>query len=455
MADEPQDPAADYLQSLIDKGGMSHDELVRAVQKFDDNHDSTTLQTFHELKGVAKGLGPGVWSAVRGTLYDLPKGVVTGAMDIWNGNPPQSGKELLDGIAALKNIPAQFMDATHEERGRMIGNALGGIAGAAITPVGLMKTPRPVARTIGGVLEEAGTRASPFSHIGGISQVTTGIATGHPGLIGTGVTTLAASPLARYAGRGIRLWGEKEPGFAAAEEARFGALANPPSTGNAVADGLAQELAESKLSRVDKDKLSKIRAAQQSQNKAANAEANLTAGRFLDDTKTPTTVSDVDKALQGMPPEAQRRIRAAIEGKTVVKQEAPVVPTVVPSARPPIKIVDPEAAKTPTPAPTTTPASVEAAVEAPTPAPGSRGGKVDVSSIASKSRREGSPVSWASAEDYALLQKAMPGVDLSRVKALSPQLADMLLELRKNRGSAYRINAGMDKASKLASDLDE
>lgn len=187
--------------------------------KEQDSEDSTLTQTLHEMKGVVEGLIPGAWSLVKGTLYDLPKGVLTGAMDIWQGNPPQSGKDLLDGLARLKDLPADFEKATHEERGQMIGNVLGQAGVAKVAPL----TPRPIARQTGAAVEGLGKASAWPLRISGAHS----ILSGNP----IGAAMIAAPRYIQDAGAKIRQWGEAEPAFMQGEVDNFRRLGgvSPPT----------------------------------------------------------------------------------------------------------------------------------------------------------------------------------------------------------------------------------
>src|ERR1035437_8770245 len=146
------------VQGLIDSG-KSEAEINHRIDKFDDDHDTMVAQTLHELRGVIKGAPTGAVMALKGVLWDLPATVLSGAVDRWHGEPPKDVIAAMDTVTALKSLPAQFLDATHEERGQMIGEVLGGFKAMQIAP----GAPRPIARGVGTAVEQtAHTFGAPF-----------------------------------------------------------------------------------------------------------------------------------------------------------------------------------------------------------------------------------------------------------------------------------------------------
>lgn len=76
--------------------------------------------------------------------------------------------------------------------------------------------------------------------------------------------------------------------------------------------------------------------------------------------------------------------------------------------------------------------------------------KVPLSELASKTKREMSPIKGISLEDYEALKQISPGLSPEWIKALNPDLVKQFLELRASRSNAYRINAGLDAGAARA-----
>lgn len=142
------------LKSLIDdmlKAGKSDDDVMDLIRHYDDNRDSLVDQTLAELRGLTMGLPAAVFGAVKGTLIDLPVGVVSDIYSKLHGGDMTYAKSVVDGLA---NAPKEFENATHEERGEMLSNLLVGGLSAKAAPSSV----KPIARTTGRVLEAAGTK---------------------------------------------------------------------------------------------------------------------------------------------------------------------------------------------------------------------------------------------------------------------------------------------------------
>ena len=65
-----------------------------------------------------------------------------------------------------------------------------------------------------------------------------------------------------------------------------------------------------------------------------------------------------------------------------------------------------------------------------------------------------SSIPGISANDYEFLKTLHPGMDPERILRLDPEIAQKLIELRRNRAGAYPINAGLDKGMKQSLDRD-
>jgi hypothetical protein len=169
------------------------ENIGTVINKYMDDHDTMLGQTLSEFKGVAKGVPEGVWSTVRGVLYDMPVGLYGDIKNAIAGQPPEYAKSVLDSIT---NMPESFKNGTHEERGKMMGNVLGGFLAAKYAP----GTPRTVAKGVGTSMEFTGTKAGwPLRMVGSH-------ALGEGNLLGGAM--IAAPEVLQSTGKALREWGE-------------------------------------------------------------------------------------------------------------------------------------------------------------------------------------------------------------------------------------------------------
>ncbi len=158
MATPPVPKMPDELKSAIQQmqeQGVPDDVMKEVINKYADAHDTTIDQTLNEFKGVIEGLIPGAWGSVRGLFYDLPKGVYSDLNAIAKGEDPEFVKKVFTDIVSL---PGQFMTATHEDRGKMIGNALGGFVGAKGIGEYAPVAPKVIAKGTGQLMETVGKK---------------------------------------------------------------------------------------------------------------------------------------------------------------------------------------------------------------------------------------------------------------------------------------------------------
>lgn len=182
----------DIVQKMSD-AGEPDENIGTVINKYMDDHDTVLDQTINEFKGVVKGLPSGVWGAIRGSLYDLPLAVYEDTKSLIAGETPENAKAMLDGLA---NAPKAFKNATHEERGKMIGEMLGGFATAKYAP----GTPRAVAKGVGTAAEFTGKKAGwPLRMVGAHA-----LGEGNP----IGAAMIAAPEALEGTGRALREWGE-------------------------------------------------------------------------------------------------------------------------------------------------------------------------------------------------------------------------------------------------------
>jgi hypothetical protein len=306
---------------IVDRNGDEHEfppgfdvqkaaAIVReatSTPKEKDAADSTALQTLHELGGVAAGVAHTPIDIAKGA-YGLVSGVASGARDIWNGQPPQAGKDLLDSIADMKNIPQRFMDATHYERGKMIGGALGNAAAVRYAPM----TPRPIARGVGTAIEGTGKVAKWPLRISGAHS----ILSGNP----VGAAMIAAPDYIERGGRALRQWGESEPAFMAKQVDQFDRLAGtnlggktappvriapppPAETPDLYAVAKAAARPEEKFSAAE---LQAQRVAQARADRVARVEA-----KAAEDAAKAKLIEDAKAGLEATPPSIRQTVSAS------------------------------------------------------------------------------------------------------------------------------------------------
>jgi hypothetical protein len=163
------------------------------INKYMDDHDTMLGQTLSEFKGVAKGVPEGVWNTARGVLYDMPVGLYGDLKDMIAGQSPEYAKSVLDSIT---NMPESFKNGTHEERGKMMGNVLGGFLTAKYAP----GAPRGIAKSVGTTMEFTGKKAGwPLRMVGSH-------ALGEGNLLGGAM--IAAPEVLQSTGKALREWGE-------------------------------------------------------------------------------------------------------------------------------------------------------------------------------------------------------------------------------------------------------
>lgn len=192
------------IQSMIDSGEPD-EKILHAVRKWDDDHNTTMRQTIDELSGVVKSVPSTTWAAVRGALYDLPTGLYKDAKSLLNGDKPEYTKAFLDGIT---NLPTSFADATHEERGQMIG----GIVGPILAGKAIPESARPVAGATGRAMSALGKRSEYPLRISGGSMITGGIWGANPAQAAAGVAMTAAPSVLQKTGAALQRFGEPASG---------------------------------------------------------------------------------------------------------------------------------------------------------------------------------------------------------------------------------------------------
>lgn len=191
------------IQQMLDDN-VPEDDIKKVITKYEDQHDTTLVQTINELKGVVKGAASGAVGFVKSAITtpftlpvsiydDLIKAHDTGSLNDTNVSA------MVNGLAEkIKSMPQEFADATHEERGKMIGNVVGGLLAAKYVPTSV----KPVARGAGALVEAVGKKGAWPLRMMGSHQM----GSGNP----LGAAMIAAPEILQRTGQTLQRWGGKD-----------------------------------------------------------------------------------------------------------------------------------------------------------------------------------------------------------------------------------------------------
>ncbi len=198
MADTQDAKLESMVQGMID-AKETPENIDAAIHLYKEEQNPT----LSEMKGVVEGILPGAWGAIRGALYDLPKGVIDDALAMMKGETPEASKAFIEGIA---KAPQEFMDASHEERGKMIGNLLGSMGVAKYAPM----SAKPIAKGVGMLAEKVGTTGAWPIRMMGAHQ----LGSGNP----MGIPIMAIPEVLKKGGQALQKFGNAETDAAAIEK---------------------------------------------------------------------------------------------------------------------------------------------------------------------------------------------------------------------------------------------
>lgn len=230
------------------QAGMGHDPIANAINRVlpgTGDYLEGAGQGFREgviggAKGFARGVVPGAIAAVKGaprSLYDMGKGGVDAVMGGYHlfTDPTKTSHNAID---AMSGIPGKISDAVSaaatkagadpegfgNDVGRVTGATEVGILGARAVPL----APKPIARAVGNVMEQVGTKGAWPIRMMGAHQ----LGSGNP----MGIVTMGMPEVLQKGGQGLQRLG-------AVPSSATGSVRWNPTEGANVAAAAAPEAA--------------------------------------------------------------------------------------------------------------------------------------------------------------------------------------------------------------------
>lgn len=184
--------------------------------------------------GFAKGLIPGAIEGVKGIatlpitlikgvidagfggarLYNDPVGTLTEAYNTYKKKPGELSDTIKSALDLARNDPEAF----GKEVGNLTGQVEVGIGASKLAPL----APRPVARAIGNIAEQVGTKGAWPIRMMGAHQ----LGSGNP----LGMATIALPEVLRKGGTSMKQWGENDPLLIQGDIDKFKGVSEPSAT---------------------------------------------------------------------------------------------------------------------------------------------------------------------------------------------------------------------------------